>query len=228
MRELVALSALPAVWAGYQPRHVAEGLADVLLSTLRLDLVYLRLPGQTEGQQIEVARTAGRPATTAETRNIGRALAPCLTPAGSGTVRLVIVRIGGDTEDGVLVAGSQQPGFPSEADRLLLTVGANQAAAVLQGQRAEAALRESEHRWRGTFENAAVGIAHVDVTGRFLRVNEKLCEIVGYTREELLAKTFQDITYAEDLEADLELFMRLVRGDVPSTSRDKRYVRKDG
>src|SRR5437660_9796524 len=80
MRDLVALSALPAVWAGYQPRQVAEGLADVLLSTLRLDLVYLRLPGQTEGQQIEVARTAGRPTTTDETRNIGRALVPCLTP----------------------------------------------------------------------------------------------------------------------------------------------------
>src|ERR1700730_3587131 len=78
MLDLVALSALPAVWAGYQPRQVAEGLADVLLSTLRLDLVYLRLPGQTEGQEIEVARTAGRPITTDEARNIGRALAPCL------------------------------------------------------------------------------------------------------------------------------------------------------
>src|SRR4029077_15382061 len=46
MRDLVALSALPAVWAGYRPLQVAEGLADVLLSTLRLDLVYIRLPGQ--------------------------------------------------------------------------------------------------------------------------------------------------------------------------------------
>src|SRR5205085_10874946 len=77
MRDLVALSALPAVWAGYQPRQVAEGLAEVLLSTLRLDLVYLRLPGQTERQEIEVARTAGRPTPADETRNIGRALAPC-------------------------------------------------------------------------------------------------------------------------------------------------------
>src|SRR6266478_2755399 len=125
MRDLVALSALPAVWAGYQPRQVAEGLADVLLSTLRLDLVYLRLPGQAEGLEIEVARTAGRPTTTDETRNIGRALAPCLdcgtadsapsilNPAGGGMVCLVIVRIGADNEDGVLVAGSQQTGFPS-------------------------------------------------------------------------------------------------------------------
>src|SRR5438105_3987036 len=164
MRDLVALSALPAVWAGYQPRQVAEGLADVLLRALHLDLVYLRLPGQTDGQEIEVARTAGRPTTTDETRNIGRALAPCLeggtadsapstlNPAGGGAVRLVIVRIGGDREDGVLVAGSRQTDFPSEEDHLLLTVGANQAAAVLQQQRAEAALRESEHRWRSLTE----------------------------------------------------------------------------
>src|SRR4051812_4990916 len=137
MRDLVALSALPAVWAGYQPRQVAEGLADALLSTLCLDLVYLRLPEQTAGQEVEVARTAGRPTTTDETRNIGRALAPWLdggtadsapsipNPAG-GTLRLVIARIGGDRGDGVLVAGSRQTGFPSEANRLLLTVGANQ------------------------------------------------------------------------------------------------------
>src|SRR4051794_39781562 len=130
MRDLVALAALPAVWAGCQPRQVAEGLADALLSALRLDLVYLRLPGQTDGQEIEVARTAGGPATTDETRNIGRALAPCLdggtadaappflNPAGGGAVRLVVVRIGGDREDGVLVAGSRQAGFPGEADRL--------------------------------------------------------------------------------------------------------------
>src|SRR2546421_4695209 len=240
MRDLVALSALPAVWAGYQPRQVAEGLADVLLKMLHLDLVYLRLRGQTAGQEIEIFCTSGPPTTTEQVRDLSKALAPWLegsrsnstpsipNPVGRGTVHLVIDPIGCDGNDGLLIAGSQQPGFPTEEDCLLLSVGANQAAAVIQRQRAEEALRESEQRFRGTFENAAVGIAHFDVSGRFLRVNEKLCDIVGYTREEVLAKTFQDITYAEDLEADLELFMRLVRGDVPSTSRDKRYVRKDG
>ncbi len=93
---------------------------------------------------------------------------------------------------------------------------------------AEEALRESEERFRGTFENAAVGIAHVDVNGRFLRVNEKLCEIVGYTREELLGMTFQEITCPEDLAADLEQFTPLMQGDLPSFSREKRYIRKDG
>src|SRR4030081_335531 len=124
MRDLVALSALPAVWAAYQPRQVADGLADVLLSTLRLDLVYLRLPApaaaQAAGQEIEVARAAGRTTMAGEAESIWRLLAPCVdakngdapkpipTPAGTGTLRLVIVRIGGNGESGVLVAGSQQ------------------------------------------------------------------------------------------------------------------------
>src|SRR5439155_26568402 len=84
MRDLVALSALPAVWAGYRPLQVAEGLADVLLSTLGLDLVYLRLPGQAAGQQIEVARTTEGPTATDQTRDIGRALAPWLDGPGIG------------------------------------------------------------------------------------------------------------------------------------------------
>src|SRR5438874_11907416 len=86
MRDLVALSALPAVWAGYQPRQVAEGLADVLLSTLRLDLIYIRLAGQTERQGIEVARTAGGFTATGQIRDIGRAVAPWLDGAGIGPV----------------------------------------------------------------------------------------------------------------------------------------------
>src|SRR5947207_7746125 len=153
MRDLVALSALPAVWAGYQPRQVAEGLADVLLSTLRLDLVYLRLPGLTEGHAIEVTCTPGGSTSTDQTRDIGRALAPWLdgagldsvpplpNPAGPGALRVVVVPIGCGRPDGVLVAGSQRTAFPSEEDRLLLSVGANQAAAVLQRKRDEEALR---------------------------------------------------------------------------------------
>jgi PAS domain S-box-containing protein len=71
---------------------------------------------------------------------------------------------------------------------------------------AEEALRESEERFRGTFENAAVGIGHADADGRWLRVNEKFCAIVGYPREELLQKTFRDMTHPGDLSAGAESF----------------------
>ena len=92
-------------------------------------------------------------------------------------------------------------------------------------QRAE---RESEERFRITFDQAAVGIAHVDPSGKWLRANKKLCEIVGYGREELLQKTFQDITHPEDLDADLDQVLRVLGGEIGSYSMEKRYLRKDG
>jgi two-component system, sensor histidine kinase and response regulator len=92
----------------------------------------------------------------------------------------------------------------------------------------EEALRASEERFRGTFENAAVGIAHRDATGRFLRVNEKFCAIVGYSREELLQKTMRDIAHPDDLAASIDAFTALWQGESPTFGLEKRYVRKDG
>ena len=70
-------------------------------------------------------------------------------------------------------------------------------------ERVEEAVRESEERFRATFEQAAVGMALVGLDGRWLRVNRKLCDIVGYAHDELMGLTFQDITHPDDLEADL-------------------------
>ena len=99
---------------------------------------------------------------------------------------------------------------------------------IAERRRIEEALRENEERFRGTFENAAVGIAHKAADGRFLRVNEKYCEIVGYSRDELLERTFCDITHPDDLAAELERYTALMRGELPSYTLEKRYLRKDG
>lgn len=99
---------------------------------------------------------------------------------------------------------------------------------ITERKRTEAALRESEARFRATFEKAAVGIAHVAPDGSWLRVNPKLCEIVGYTEEELLQSGFQDITHPDDLKTSLEIRRRMVAGEADSYSAEKRYVRKDG
>jgi PAS domain S-box-containing protein len=89
-------------------------------------------------------------------------------------------------------------------------------------------LQESEQRFRVTFDQAAVGIAHVAPDGRWLRVNRKLCEIVEYTPAELMALTFQDITHPDDLDADLAYVGKMLAGEIQTYSMQKRYIRKSG
>jgi PAS domain S-box-containing protein len=95
-------------------------------------------------------------------------------------------------------------------------------------KRAQLELRESEERFRLTLDEAPIGMALVALDGRFIRVNRALCDIVGYTPEELTGLTFQAITHPDDLNADLELAERLSRGELPRYQLEKRYIRKDG
>src|SRR4051812_6546924 len=241
LRDLAALSGLPVVWTDSDPRRIAESLADALLHMLRLELIFILVRGRAYEIPVEVAHTARGPAPTAQAEAIGRALDPWLNtndlsrtpssianPLGSGMTRIICPPFGIEARGGVLVACSPRADFPTEVDRLLLGVAANQVAILLDHRRTEDALRESEERFRGTFENAGVGIADCDLQGRFVRVNQKLCEIVGYTREELLQKTGQDITHPDDLAASLEQFLPLLRGEQPGYSLEKRLDRKDG
>src|SRR5215813_6990739 len=91
-----------------------------------------------------------------------------------------------------------------------------------------AALRDSEARFRAIFENAAVGIARVAPDGHWLEVNQRLCDIVGYSREELMTKTFVGITHPDDLEKDLRAMRRILAGEIDTFLMEKRYYRKDG
>lgn len=92
----------------------------------------------------------------------------------------------------------------------------------------EERLRHGEEQFRATFENAAVGMAHVSTDGRWVRVNSRLCEIVGYPQSELLGLTFQEITYPPDLEADLGFVRQLLNKSIPNYSIEKRYIQKAG
>jgi PAS domain S-box-containing protein len=92
----------------------------------------------------------------------------------------------------------------------------------------EHALRQSEQLYRSTFEMAGLGIAHISPDGRCLRVNRKLCEIVGYSEAEMLSLTLQDITHPDDLEVDLAQREKVRSGTLASYAMEKRCIRKDG
>src|SRR6185369_12150210 len=90
-------------------------------------------------------------------------------------------------------------------------------------------LMESERRFRTLFEQAAVGVAEIDpLSGRFLSVNKRYCDIVGLSQDEMLKTDFQSITHPEDLAADLNNMKSLVAGEIREFSMDKRYIRMDG
>ncbi|MGD8615188.1 MAG: PAS domain S-box protein [Gammaproteobacteria bacterium] len=89
-------------------------------------------------------------------------------------------------------------------------------------------LAESEKRFRATFEQAAVGIAHVASDGRFLRINRKFCDIVGYSPKEMQERTFRDITHPDDLDAELEQLGRLLEGQESACALEQRYLGKGG
>jgi PAS domain S-box-containing protein len=100
---------------------------------------------------------------------------------------------------------------------------------VTERQAAERALRESEERFRAMFELSSVGMTQADPqTGRFLRVNQKLCDITGYSADELLGMRLSEITHPEDRASDWEAFHGLMEGQESQYRREKRYIRKDG
>lgn len=91
------------------------------------------------------------------------------------------------------------------------------------------ALASSEQKFRSFFELASVGVAQVDArTGRFLQLNQKYCEITGYSEEEMQQMTFRDITFPEDLGSDAQQRRDLVHGKIREFSVEKRYIRKNG
>lgn len=114
-----------------------------------------------------------------------------------------------------------------ENDIVQLSLYAASAWKIVQNKRAVCAVREREMELRATFDQAAVGVAHVGLDGRWLRVNGKLCDIVGYGAEELMGLTFQDITHPDDLDADLGYAQKVLVGELQTYSMEKRYIRKD-
>jgi C4-dicarboxylate-specific signal transduction histidine kinase len=162
VRDLVALSAVPAVWVGREPPAIAAGLVDVLVNTLYLDFAFVRLRDPNGGAAVEIARGSVWQAfpewlqhrLTIDGRLSRREI---VRDTGGGAQRGcgIVIPVGVDAEGGVVAAACDRADFPTEIDQLLLSVAANHAATAFRmarlvddHRRAEEALRESERQLR--------------------------------------------------------------------------------
>lgn len=142
--DVIALSALPAVWAGSDPEYVADGLADVLIRTVSLDFVYVRVQLSAGSTPLQVVRTGSDANGGIDPNAVRKVLEAWLqvdesvrpatipVPDGDGVTKVAAAPLGYAPQVGVVVVGTQRSEFPTEQDRVLLGVAANQAAVVLQ------------------------------------------------------------------------------------------------
>jgi PAS domain S-box-containing protein len=112
---------------------------------------------------------------------------------------------------------------------LMMLLPANVMTMVMYAFRAERKhITESEERFRNAMEYSAIGMALVGTDGQWLQANKALCQFLGYSQSELHSLTFQQVTWPEDLNADVDQMNQLIRGEINSYSMEKRYYTRNG
>ncbi|TZG28685.1 sensor domain-containing diguanylate cyclase [Sphingomonas montanisoli] len=160
----------------------------------------------------------------------GGGFAPMIARLGARSVAVVPIpfRAG---HVGVLKIGAARPDAFTEEHQLAIRLLAGPLALAFLGSahlEASEGHESADRRFVATFEQAAVGMAHVGPDGGFMRVNQRFCEIAGYKNDELLAGGFQQITHPDDLEIDEHHVAELIDGAADSYTLEKRYIRSDG
>ncbi len=245
MRNCAAIAALPAVWADYDPMRVADALAAALLHVLGLRFVYVCLKGPGGLRDREIVRIPEGAAPSALVGEVGEKLAPWLdassqmaqsvpSPLGSGSVRLTVFPLGSEGESGLLAAASERPDFPTEAERLLMSVGANQAAVDLQlnseRNRAEATHRrllEAVEAERGrlaevfdlspAYTAVLSGPSHV-----FERANGQYYQLVG--NRDIIGKSVREAIPEVEGQGYFEILDRVFQTGEPFVGKDMRLL----
>ena len=211
VNDLVSVTALPALWAGREPREIVKTLLEALVGMLRLDFVYARVD-ELVGVPFESVRFAGRVRPEVTPEEVGRALEGVLacdapaavpSPAGEGEVRVAGFSLGLNRGNGHVVAASRRHDFPTDTEALLLRVAANQASLAIDNAR----LYELAQRERAAAEGARRQVADVleSITDSFTvydrewrvtyfnREAEKLLPRLGLTREAALGKSLWEL-----------------------------------
>lgn len=212
MRDMVALSTLPAVWGGLAMDGIAASLAKVLLQTLNLDLIYVRIAAPGSAPLFDIARSKHQ--GEVDIASVRLAFAPVLSgaaavvtiphPGRQDLLQATITRFGLVEDHGVLVTACARADFPTEQERLLLGFAANQVAVISQRRRAEQALRKSEQRFFDFADAAPAMLWVTEANGARSFLSHGWCEFTGQTQAEGLTAAWIDTIHPDDRAAACE------------------------
>ena len=240
LRDLVALSAVPAAWLGREPSAIAAGLADVLVGSLYLDFAFVRLCDPKGGVAVEATRgdawksfpewlqrylAVKHSSYKQVIPDVGGRVAPC---------RGLVIPIGVGAEGGLVAAASGRPNFPDEIDQLLLSVAANQGATTCQSarllherSRADEALRESEQRWQSLAEALPQLVWAATPDGAYDYFSIQWTQYTGIPERELLGWRWLEVVHPDDREATRQCWRHAAAGRRPYDV-EHRIRRRDG
>ena len=213
-RDLVAMTTLPAVWGDLPPEGVIDSLASVLLNTLDLDLVGIHLPGKDGTDSLEIIRVrrdatdsllpAARAALDAAMQSGAvDSMQPATLQTGDTSLQLGTARFGIGNDPGMVVIGARRAGFPSEHERLLLGVAANQAAAILQRRLAERALARSESRFQDLADAAPAMLWVTEPDGKLSFLSRAWHEFTAQDKGTSLAFGWTAAVHPDERDAAL-------------------------
>jgi signal transduction histidine kinase/ActR/RegA family two-component response regulator len=204
MRDLVAISTLPAIWTGYNSACIAESLADVILNTLSLELIYVTFSRSDATGVTEVARCRQVRDSTGNREKVSQALRSLIKdpfastsviphPLQEGTLRVASARFGYAGDAGVIVAGASRSDFPTKQERLLISVGANQAAISIQQKRVEEERLVLLQREQEAHEKVQKEVAERKRAEESERAARMEAERVSRLRDEFLATVSHEL-----------------------------------
>lgn len=231
LRDVIALTMLPTVWAAYDPRQICADLVDVITRMIDVDGVYLTSPSNECIEILRLKRDGDREterclrAVTAEGATGNVQTAP---RSGAAPLRLLVFPLSFHTPDRFAVA-ARRSDFPTETERLILRVAANQASTWLDWKRAEAAAAAESAFRRAIETSMTAGVAVVDILGRQTYVNRAFAAMVGWTEAELVGLTPPFPYWAPEDGPNIQAaFEQVITGRINPAGYELRFRRRDG
>ena len=228
IRDLVALATTPAAWVGRELPHIADGVADILLYTLRAEAVYVAL---SAGSVSEGLRAANHPGFAAEIQRV-RARTNSSTllvetleaPNWPSSLRVAMYPIGLSGDEGFVAVGCSSPRFPSETESLLLSVAANQAAVAMQTARLRVQAEFEQHRLEELLAQAPAAIGVLSgPEHRWTYVNENYIRVTGRTSaSDFIGKTILESLPEIRTQRFAKLIDQVYRSGQPYTGREEK------